>query len=189
MIPRQLGRVLFYVLLLSTVVPSAWSQTPEIDPQALVGRWSGSWIGAHQSKHSGKYYLTIERVEGQKVYGRREITGRYDTEGKITGRLSGNQLTFSKTELTIDGDAMNASAPAARSRSGRTRPSSPKSAVPLAQNCSTTLQTSPSYCLPCQRTPSSFGSRSRARMSSACSTSASQVRGGVRPYFASRSAR
>ena len=42
MIPRQLGRVLFYVLLLSTVVPSAWSQTPEIDPQALVGRWSGS---------------------------------------------------------------------------------------------------------------------------------------------------
>jgi len=99
MIPRQLGRVLFYVLLLSTVVPSAWSQTPEIDPQALVGRWSGSWIGAHQSKHSGKYYLTIERVEGQKVYGRRQITGR----------LSGNQLTFSKTELTIDGDAMRGS--------------------------------------------------------------------------------
>jgi hypothetical protein len=43
------------------------------------------------------------------VYGRREITGRYDTEGKITGRLSGNQLTFSKTELTIDGDAMRGS--------------------------------------------------------------------------------
>jgi hypothetical protein len=109
MIPRQLGRVLLCVLLVSTVAPSAWSQTPEIDPQALVGRWSGSWIGAHQSKHSGKYYLTIERVEGQKVYGRREITGRYDTEGKITGRLWGNQLTFSKTELTIDGDAMRGS--------------------------------------------------------------------------------
>ena len=74
MISRQLGRVLFYALLASMVVPSAWSQTPEVDPQALVGRWSGSWIGAHQFKHSGKYYLTIERVEGQKVYGRREIT-------------------------------------------------------------------------------------------------------------------
>jgi hypothetical protein len=53
--------------------------------------------------------VQAQRVEGQKVYGRREITGRYDTEGKITGRLSGNQLTFSKTELTIDGDAMRGS--------------------------------------------------------------------------------
>jgi hypothetical protein len=35
------------------------------------------WIGAHQSTHSGKDYLTFERVEGQKVYGRREITGRH----------------------------------------------------------------------------------------------------------------
>ena len=39
----------------------------------------------------------------------------------------------------------------ARWGSGKTRPSSPTSVLPSAQRPSSTLTTSPSYCLPCQR--------------------------------------
>jgi hypothetical protein len=89
-------RVLLSVLLVAIVVPVAWSQTPSVDPQALIGRWSGTWTGAHQAKHRGKYYLTIERVEGEKVSGKRVITGRKETESKVYGRLSTLTLTQEK---------------------------------------------------------------------------------------------
>jgi hypothetical protein len=104
-----MNRVFLGVLIVAVVVSGAWAQTPSLNPQALLGRWSGSWIGAHQAKHSGKYYLTIERVEGDKVSGKREISGRKETESKVSGRLSGNLLTFGKTALTIDGDEMRGS--------------------------------------------------------------------------------
>jgi hypothetical protein len=111
MSPRWARRGLVGALLALGVVSSAWAQTTEIDPSTLIGRWTGSWVGAHQARRNGQYYLTIERVEGGKVYGRREIVGRHDTDGQITGRLSGNRLTFSKIELTIDGDAMRGAGP------------------------------------------------------------------------------
>ena len=83
MSPRWALRVLAVPLLALGVVSSAWSQTTEIDPSTLIGRWTGSW----------------------------EIVGRHDTDGQFTGRLSGNRLTFSKIELTIDGDAMRGAGP------------------------------------------------------------------------------
>ena len=108
---RSVRRGLASALIVLAVVSTAWSQTAEIDPSTLIGRWSGSWVGAHQARRNGQYYLTIERIENGKVYGHREIVGRNDTEGKITGRLSGNRLTFSKIELTIDGNAMRGAGP------------------------------------------------------------------------------
>jgi hypothetical protein len=105
-IPRQLSRVLLCVLIVAAVAPSAWSQAPSVDPQRLIGQWSGSWVGAHNARNNGKYYLTIERVEGDKVFGKRESSGKATSEGKVNGRLAGNTLTFGKTTLTVDGDSM-----------------------------------------------------------------------------------
>ena len=48
----------FVVVLLAQ---PTWPQTPEINPQALIGQWSGSWIGAHAASENGRYYLTITR--------------------------------------------------------------------------------------------------------------------------------
>jgi hypothetical protein len=86
MSPRAARRVLACALIVLGLVPSAWPQTTEIDPGTLIGRWSGSWVGAHQARRNGQYYLTIERI-------------------------AGNRLTFSKIELTIDGDSMRGAGP------------------------------------------------------------------------------
>jgi hypothetical protein len=108
---RWLGLALVVMLLVAGVAPGTWSQPPGVDPQGLVGTWSGSWNGAHQSKRSGRYHLTIERVEGEKVYGTEEITGRSQSTITVRGRLSGNTLTYGKTSLTIDGDEMRGNGP------------------------------------------------------------------------------
>ena len=114
MIARQLSHVFFCLLLVIAVVPSAWSQTP-VDPQSLIGEWSGSWTGSHGGVGgggTGKYYLTIERVEGEKVFAKQETSSkRGGGANSITGRLSGNQLRFGKTEFTIDGNTMQGTAP------------------------------------------------------------------------------
>jgi hypothetical protein len=114
-IPRQLSRVFLCLLIVVAVVPSAWSQTPSVDPQSLIGQWSGSWTGTHggagRGSGSGKYYLTIERVEGEKVYAKQETSSKRGNVNSVTGRLSGNLLTFGKTELTIDGKNMQGTAP------------------------------------------------------------------------------
>lgn len=109
-------RVLFVAWLFTLVAltPPAWPQTP-LDPQSLIGEWRGSWTStqmhrARAASASGQYYLTIEKVEGNKVHGRAEIIGR--TEFKFVGTLDGNRLTFGQdtiTELVIDGDHMRGS--------------------------------------------------------------------------------
>ena len=55
---------------------------------------------------------------------------------------------------------MKASTASARAGSGKIAPPSPRSSVPSAQSPSRTFTIRPSYCLPCQRTPSSRGFRS-----------------------------
>jgi hypothetical protein len=115
MTSRQLRRMFLCLLIVAAVAPSAWSQAPSVDPQSLIGQWSGSWTGTHggagRGSGSGKYYLTIERVQGEKVFGKIENSGRRGTVTNITGTLSGNRLTYGKTELTIDGDNMQGTAP------------------------------------------------------------------------------
>ncbi len=88
----------------------ARSQSPTPDPQTLLGEWWGDW---NIATSSGRYYLTITRVEGQKVYGRVEVTGSRVAPYDIEGTLEGKTLRYSSTdkqvttELDIDGDRMS----------------------------------------------------------------------------------
>ena len=114
---RSICRVFACLLTLSILVPGAWSQTSTVEPQTLVGRWSGSWTNANTGKGNGKYYLTIERVEGQKVFGEGEVVAQKPPTFKVNGTLSGNQLTFGRTELTVEGTTMRGKPPVSTSSS------------------------------------------------------------------------
>ena len=96
------------VVAVATLAVSAWSETP-LDPQSLVGEWSGSWRDTHKPGANGKYYLTVDEVKGDKVYGKVVVSGRETLQFKLFGTLAGNRLTFSSvnpTVLLIDGNQM-----------------------------------------------------------------------------------
>src|SRR5262245_14405173 len=98
--------VLVSVVALAALAGSVWSETP-LDPQSLVGVWSGTRINKHGGGAAGQYELTIERVNGDKIYMQVVIDGRETFE--TVGTLNGNRLTFSKqnpTELLIEGNQM-----------------------------------------------------------------------------------
>ena len=107
-------KVCAVVLLLALCGAAAISfpaavRAQNVEPQKLIGEWSGKWIDRHVAKTNGSYVLVIERVEGKKVFGRGEAGGRRSTEFKFAGTFEGNQLKFGKTtvvELTVDGDRM-----------------------------------------------------------------------------------
>ncbi len=96
------------VLLLASLASPVWPQSSP-DPQALVGEWWGSWK-ARAQKGRGDYALTVERVEGERVYGRAKATGPWKADFEFTGRFEGKRLTFGRedaaTELVIDGRRM-----------------------------------------------------------------------------------
>ena len=112
---NRLGTALLSSIVAAFVVaalaPTTWPQTPEVDPQALIGQWAGSWTGAHVVSDNGRYQITIERVQGQKVLGKGEFVGRRIIEFKVNGTLSGNRLTYGKTELTVNGNQMIGTGP------------------------------------------------------------------------------
>jgi hypothetical protein len=108
---RQFVRACVGTLIAVGTAAETRAQTPPLDPQSLIGLWSGSWVNAHEGKLNGKYYLTIDRVVGEKVFGKGEFVGRTATEFKIGGTLSGNQLTFGRTTLTVDGNQMRGTGP------------------------------------------------------------------------------
>jgi hypothetical protein len=108
---RRLGLVCLCLLIVVAVAPRAWPQAPAVDPKGLIGQWSGSWVNSHVASTNGKYYLTIERVVGDKVFGKGEFWARTTTEFKVVGTLSGNQLTFGRTTLTVDGNQMQGTGP------------------------------------------------------------------------------
>jgi hypothetical protein len=74
----------------------------------LIGEWSGSWTAKHTQSATGQYPVTIERVEGDKVYGQVVKSGR--DQFNLVGTLAGNRLTFggrvNPTELLIEGNQM-----------------------------------------------------------------------------------
>jgi len=78
------------------------------DPQALVGEWAGvaTRIAARAGAARGAYMLTIEKVEGGKVYGRADMRGD-GLPSSFVGMFRGNTLTFYtgrfETNLTLDG--------------------------------------------------------------------------------------
>jgi hypothetical protein len=112
---NRLGTALLSSIVAAFVVaalaPTTWPQTPDVDPRALIGLWSGTWTSAHVASENGRYYLTITRVEGQKVVGKVEVVARRTTEFPINGTLSGNQLTYLRTVLTISGNQMTGTGP------------------------------------------------------------------------------
>jgi hypothetical protein len=86
----------------------AVAQAP-VDPQSLIGEWSGEWRWKSNQKFSGPYTLTIEKVEGTDVFGEAQMRGRNNIEFKFRGKLEGNHLTFGReaqTDLVIDGKTM-----------------------------------------------------------------------------------
>ena len=105
----QVGILLIGALVtFATLTTTGWPQTP-VDPRSLIGEWGGSWVEKREGKVNGQYYLWIERVEGNKVYGRGEASGLRGGEFRFAGTLSGDRLTFGRdplVELLIEGNRM-----------------------------------------------------------------------------------
>jgi hypothetical protein len=100
------------ILVMLGLAPSlqGLAQAP-LDPQALIGEWVGKWTRTILPGHGryggqeGPYALTIDRVDGNHVFGTVNYQGQSRT---IRANLSGNRLTFGNerftTALNIDGD-------------------------------------------------------------------------------------
>jgi hypothetical protein len=109
-------QVFLFLLLAVLVSGTSIASSQTLDPQSLVGEWKGTWTrvrgNPHLSGHkeySGWYYLTIERVEGNQVYGRGEYAARTAESFNFQGTLDGNRLRFGKnvvTELQITDNHM-----------------------------------------------------------------------------------
>ena len=85
----------------------------DLDPQALLGEWQGTWAMAASRSSTGNYYITINKVEGNKVYGRSErpATGKSgESNWNFVGTLAENVLTVKTPdlgmELTVNGKNM-----------------------------------------------------------------------------------
>jgi len=95
----------------------AQAQTAAFDPRTLVGEWSGEYSSGTSSSR-GKYYLTIEKVDGDRVHLRIERPDLKEPaapkNARSVGTLNGNVLSYAAplvppTQLTIDGDRMSGS--------------------------------------------------------------------------------
>jgi hypothetical protein len=93
-------------------LPQSWAQMP-VDPQSLVGEWSGSWTDKRHAGNNGQYSLTIERVVGDAVHGQVQFRAGGPSgplfDSRFVGTLQGNRLTFgrdTKTEFSIEGTHM-----------------------------------------------------------------------------------
>lgn len=75
-----------------------------------MGVWRGQWENSSATQFHGQYYLTIQKVEGDQVFGKSEFTGNNIPWYTWQGRLEGNVIKFSEqnlpTELTAAGDSM-----------------------------------------------------------------------------------
>ena len=104
-------------LVLVSGATSSLAQAPTLDPRSLVGEWPGEWKARFQIRElSGRYYLKIERVEGDTVFGNVEATGGQGSYAyPFRGTLVGNKLTFTSgrgvtTELVVTGNSMSGTA-------------------------------------------------------------------------------
>jgi hypothetical protein len=106
-------RLVLVCLAVGFAAASVFAQPAAIDPQTLIGEWIGEWTPP--SGRGGKYYLTIEKIEGEKVQLRIERPDLPDPslpkDVRFVGTLTGNRLEYApprvpRTELTIDGNRM-----------------------------------------------------------------------------------
>jgi hypothetical protein len=114
MLIRQGLPVFALAAIIVVILGSSGRAQPNLDPQSLIGQWTGKWISGAvtggpgpRGGREGPFALTITRVDGNAAYGAFEMVG---VTTKIRATLQGNQLRFSneqfQTELTIDGDRM-----------------------------------------------------------------------------------
>ena len=82
---------LLVALIVSATVVSGQSS---IDPQSIVGKWQGTWRGRSGNRTtSGSYHLTIDRLEGNKVFLKVfRIADRTQQAQSVTGSRNGNVL-------------------------------------------------------------------------------------------------
>jgi hypothetical protein len=103
--------VLVLATALGSLAPPAAAQSA-VDPKTLVGEWSGEWRWKNNAQNRGPYLLTIERVEGETVFGQGQFRGRSNSEFTFRGKLEGNHLKFGRdlpTDLVVDGQSMTGS--------------------------------------------------------------------------------
>ena len=115
MTAKRLSLALFLACLALGSTQLVSAQTAALDPQSLVGEWTGKWIaaavvgqgGGGRGGMQGPYSLVITKVEGGSVFATLETQG---FSGPIRATLAGNSLTFGgglfRTELTVDGNEM-----------------------------------------------------------------------------------
>jgi hypothetical protein len=96
------------------LVSPSFPQQPAIDPQSLIGQWEGDWlVQTVRGPRGGRYYLTLQRVENDVLYGRVEFTGSLTPQYDVHGTVEGNVLTYVSADkqvtakLTIAGDTMS----------------------------------------------------------------------------------
>jgi len=97
-----------FAMFAFTATPAV-AQT-SIDPQSLVGEWSGIW-GTASTTLSGDYVLRIRKVEGEKVFGEVEFTNRGTTRTNLIGTFDGQRLTYGNGALTVEGNRMTGTRP------------------------------------------------------------------------------
>jgi hypothetical protein len=85
----------------------------DLEPQALLGEWQGTWSMASSRGSTGNYYITINKVEGNKVYGRSErpaTSKSGESNWNFVGTLAENVVTVKTAdlamELTVNGKNM-----------------------------------------------------------------------------------
>jgi hypothetical protein len=114
MVIRQGLQGLAVVAVIVAILVSTGRAQPALDPQSLIGEWTGKWTSGAttggpgpRSGREGPFALTISQVQGSVVHGAFTMAG---VTTKIRATLQGNQLRFgneqTQTELTIDGDQM-----------------------------------------------------------------------------------
>ena len=74
---------------------------------SVVGKWSGEWITVQGGvERRGNYYLTIEKVEGNQVFGKGQIVDGKATDFIVKGTIDGNRFSWATVVLTVDGNIM-----------------------------------------------------------------------------------
>jgi hypothetical protein len=117
MAPRlftQALSVMFLLVVTSSLMPVALAQTPAVDPQSLVGEREGQWKATkttgRRAATGGRYYITVHRVDGNKVYFKElAVTPKAREEREREGVLNGNVLTYGSEgnfRFTIAGPKM-----------------------------------------------------------------------------------
>ena len=106
---RKLGLSLLVALVVA-ISPSVAVTQIVLDPQSLVGAWSGRWaVHTYQGpRGGGQCYLTISKVEANTVHAVIEILGTGATKSEFTGRLEGDRILREggRMEFTVTGNLM-----------------------------------------------------------------------------------